>query len=85
MNVIIQIHYTSIANTRGYQKAEISLKGRRPEIAAYEFWKWIKKQNQIEVSAEKILCEDQDITEVVLVIEKQEELKTFYAADDLPF
>ena len=85
MTVIVQIHYTSTAKTRGYQKAEIPLKGRNPEMAAYEFWKWIKKQNQIDISLEKVLCEKEDITEMVLELEKQENSRRLNGIDDLPF
>ena len=85
MTVIIQIHYTSIANTKGYQKAAIPLKGRKPEMAAYQFWKWIKSQNQIDVFLGKALCEKEDITELVSELERQEDLKLFYDSEDLPF
>ena len=83
--VIIQIHYTSIANTKSYQKVVIPLKGRKPEMAAYQFWKWIKSQTPIDIFLGKVLCEKEDITELVLELEKQEDLKIFYDSEDLPF
>ncbi|WHY76060.1 hypothetical protein QNH20_18280 [Neobacillus sp. WH10] len=83
MTVIIQIHYTSIANTKGYQKAAITLKGRSKEQAAYEFWKWIKRKNPLKVEIKQVLCEKEDITELVLELEKQEIDKIMN--DNLPF
>lgn len=85
MTVIIHIHYRSSMNTKSYQKAEIPLKGRKPEKAAYEFWKWIKKQIPIDVSIEKVLCENEDITELVLELEKEATQRIFQSTDDLPF
>ncbi|WHY76214.1 hypothetical protein QNH20_19100 [Neobacillus sp. WH10] len=83
MTVIIQIHYTSIADTDGYQKKAIPLRGKSPEQAAYEFWKWIKRENPLKVEIKQVLCEKEDITEMVLELEKQEINKIMN--DDLPF
>jgi len=56
MTVLVHIHYTSIAATKTYQKAEIPLRGKSKELAAYEFWKWIKNNNQIDIMLEKSYC-----------------------------
>ncbi|MEH7355683.1 hypothetical protein V7150_19325 [Neobacillus drentensis] len=85
MTVIIQIHYTSTANTNGYQKGAIPLRGRKPEQAAYEFWKWIQKQNPLKVTIEQVLCEQEDITELVRELENEEIEKSLNGMDDLPF
>ncbi|MBO0962398.1 hypothetical protein J1P26_22100 [Neobacillus sp. MM2021_6] len=84
MTVIIHIHYTS-SGSRSYQRAEIQLRGKSKERAALDFWKWIQKRLPYGGELEKVLVEKEDITEAVLELEKQEQLKAFYAADDLPF
>ncbi|MBO0961429.1 hypothetical protein J1P26_17120 [Neobacillus sp. MM2021_6] len=84
MTVIIHIHYTSVGS-KSFQRAEIQLRGKLKERAAYEFWKWIQKQLPYGGELEQVLVENEDITEAVLALEKQEQLKAFYAADNLPF
>jgi hypothetical protein len=46
------------------------LKGRKPEIAAYEFWQWIKSQHKIEICIDQVLFENEDITKLVLELVK---------------
>ncbi|MEH7484667.1 hypothetical protein V7157_27070 [Neobacillus drentensis] len=72
MNVSIQIHYISYDNkiSRG---GSFPLRGHKTESVAYDFWKWIKKEHPFEVILEKVINNgDQDITEMVKEVEKQE-------------
>lgn len=84
MTVIIEIHYTS-AGSKSYQRTEYQLRGRKLEWIALQFWKQISKELSHRAELEKVLVEKEDITDAVLKLEKQEDLKAFYAADDLPF
>ncbi|MBO0961632.1 hypothetical protein J1P26_18155 [Neobacillus sp. MM2021_6] len=84
MTVIIEIHFT--AASRGYKKGEFQLRGRKPEFLALQFWKQINKELSYRAKLEKVIVDGgQDITEAVLELERQEDLKAFYAADDLHF
>ena len=84
MTVIIQIHYTS-SGSRSYQKTEYQLRGKSKEQAALVFWKWIQRNLPFGGELEQVLCEKEDITELVLELERQEDLKLFYDSEDLPF
>jgi hypothetical protein len=61
------------------------LKSKSKEQATLDYWKWIKRQLPYGGELEQALCEKEDITEAVLELEKQERLKAFYEADNLPF
>ncbi|MFJ5716514.1 hypothetical protein [Neobacillus sp. NPDC093127] len=82
MTVIIEIHY--YAASRGYKKGAFQLRGRKPEYAALQFWKEIKKDLSYRAQLEKVIVEgDQDITELVKVLEREELNRTMN--DNLPF
>jgi len=84
MNVTIEIHYT--ASSRIVQGASFPLRGRKPERIALEWWKQIKREMSYHAQLEKVIINgDQDITELVLALEKQDRIKQFYSAEDLPF
>jgi hypothetical protein len=71
MTVIIQIHYRVIeVDIRAYRKGAFQLKGKKREVVAHEFWRWIKRQRSLEVKLDKVLCEDEDITELVRKIDE---------------
>jgi hypothetical protein len=71
MTVIIQIHYVVIdPDIRAYRKGAFPLKGKKREDVAYEFWRWIKRQSSLELELEQVLCEKEDITELVRKLEK---------------
>jgi hypothetical protein len=85
MNVTIEIHYIS-NQTKVMQAGSFPLRGRRPEQVALDWWKQIKKEMSYHAQLEKIIINgDQDITELVKELEKQEWRKNYEAADNLPF
>ncbi|MEH7490820.1 hypothetical protein [Neobacillus niacini] len=65
MTVLIQIHYISNDN-KILRKGEFQLRGKSKHMAAYEFWRWIKKEHPYPCDIEKILCDGEDITEKVI-------------------
>jgi uncharacterized protein (UPF0218 family) len=82
MNVTVEIHYKS--DSRALQKGSFQLRGRKPEQIALEFWKQIKKKMSHRAELEKVIVDgDQDITQLVIDLEKQEWNKSMI--DNLPF
>jgi hypothetical protein len=82
MNVIIEIHYK--VDSRALQKGNFPLRGRKPERIALDFWKQIKKNMFHRAELEKVIVEgDQDITQQVIDLEKEEWKKEMN--DNLPF
>jgi hypothetical protein len=82
MNVTIEIHHKS--DSRALQKGSFQLKGRKPERVALDFWKQIKKAMSHRAELEKVIVNgDQDITQLVKDLEKQEWHKSMN--DNLPF
>lgn len=69
MNVVIDIHYISVEN-KVLQGGSFPLKRRKPEEVAYEFWRWIKREHPYECVIEKILADGEDITKLVIELEK---------------
>lgn len=82
MNVTIQIHYIS-NETKILQGGSFPLRGRKPEQVAMLFWKHIKRENIFAKVLEKVTCNEEDITDLVKELEKQEYEKVLN--DDLPF
>lgn len=82
MTVLIQIHYK--ADARVSQAASFHLKGRKPEQVAFLWWKQIKKEMSYLVELEKVIADNQDITQLVIDLEKLE-WKTAEDNWDLPF
>jgi stage III sporulation protein AG len=80
MNIKIEIHYK--ADSKLMQRASLPLRGRKPERVAYEFWKSIKKGMPYPVELEEVLAANEDITELVKELERQELLSVMN--DDLP-
>jgi hypothetical protein len=84
MYVSIQIHY--IANSKLLQESSFPLKGRNPEKVALDFWKQIRKDMSYRAVLEKVILNgEQDITESVKELEKQELRKMYYESEELPF
>jgi hypothetical protein len=52
------------------RRGEFPLKRRQPEQAAYDFWVWIKNEHPFECEIEKVLCDNENITEKVKELEK---------------
>jgi hypothetical protein len=82
--VKIEIHYSVMS--RSHQKGEFLLRGCKPEQVPLDFWKQIKRDMSYRASLEKILCEDEDITQLVIDLEIAERKKKDDIANDyLPF
>jgi exonuclease III len=82
MNVVIEIHF--ISGSRGLQKGSFKQRGRKPENIALDFWKEIKKEMSHRAKLEKVIVDgDQDITHLVIDLEKEEWHKSM--EDNLPF
>jgi uncharacterized protein (UPF0218 family) len=82
MNVTIEIHYRS--DSRALQIGNFHLRGRKPEQIALDFWKQIKKAMSHRAQLEKVIVDgDQDITQLVIDLEKEEWKKSMN--DNLPF
>lgn len=71
MTVLIQIHYISSDN-RLYRKGEFPLKGRSREQATFDFFKWIQREMPYGAELRKVLCDGEDITELVEEIIKKD-------------
>jgi hypothetical protein len=69
MSILIQIFYTTSDNS-GFRKGSFSLKNRKPEAVAYDFWKWIKKEHPYPCELEKVLADGEDLTQLVKNLEK---------------
>lgn len=71
MIVLIQIHYIATEyHSKTLQRGEFQLKGRKPEVVAYKFWRWIKREIPVDIELEKVICDGEDITELVRELEK---------------
>jgi hypothetical protein len=69
MNVVIDIHYITCEN-KILRAGSFPLKRRRKEVVAFEFWRWIKREHPYECEIEKVICDGDDITELVIELEK---------------
>jgi hypothetical protein len=69
MNVSIQIHYLANKN-KVLQRGAFPLLGCKPELVALEFWRKIKKEMTVDCDLEKVICDNEDITELVKELEK---------------
>jgi hypothetical protein len=83
VTVFIQIHYK--AESKGSQQATFPLRGRIPVQIALEWWKQIKKEMFYRAELEKIIADNQDITQLVKELEEDEWRKKNDAMNDLPF
>lgn len=73
MTVLIVIHYISNHN-KIMRKGSFPLKSKSKEIIAFEFWKWIKGEHPYECEIEKVIVEDEDVTELVKDLGEKERL-----------
>lgn len=70
MNVTIQIFYRSAASGSGIlQRASFPLKGRQPQQVAFDWWQQIQREMHV-ASLEKVLCNGEDITEIIKDMDK---------------
>ncbi|MEH7116879.1 hypothetical protein V7128_05555 [Neobacillus vireti] len=64
--VLIEIHYISLeSQTRILQRGSFSIKGRTKEEVALAFWGDIKRESSRTLELEQVLCDGEDITELV--------------------
>lgn len=86
MNVVIQINYISKADgTKSSQSASIPLRGNNKEQLAFEFWTWIKRKIPVEIILEKVIADNEDITQLVKDLEREILKKKNTDVDNLPF
>lgn len=86
MNVLIQIHFKTIDyESKTSQTGEFKLRGRKAEYIAFDFWRQVQRESRVDLVLEKVLCEGEDITELVREIEKKHYYKVMKMNDDLPF
>jgi hypothetical protein len=69
MTVLIVIHYISNDN-KVMRKGSFPLKRKTREETALEFWQWIKREHPFDCEIEKVICDDEDITEKVKKLDK---------------
>lgn len=71
MNITIRIIYTAIeVESKSMRSGSFPPKGRKPEMIAYEFWKWIRKEEPLELKLEKVVVDGEDITDLVKKIDE---------------
>lgn len=71
MSVTIEIHYKT-ASSKIAQGGSFMLNSHKPEQIALNWWKQIKREMSYWAELEKVIINgDQDITELVLNLEKQ--------------
>jgi hypothetical protein len=68
MTVLIRIDYITNEN-KVMRKGEFPLRGKIKEQAAYEFWQWIKNEHPYECEIEKVIVDNEDITEKVMELD----------------
>lgn len=84
MNITIEIHYKSDSG-KALQRGSFPLRGKKPELVAYDWWKKIKHEMSYRVQIEEILFNGGvDITELVKKLEDKE-WETIESNFDLPF
>lgn len=71
MNVLIQIFYSSNDNCV-MRRGQFPLKGKSKEQVALEFWKWIKRESPFDAYLEKVICDGEEITDLLkMLVEKK--------------
>jgi hypothetical protein len=69
MNVSIHIHYECNDN-KIMRRGSFRVSSKKREQVAYDFWKWIKKESPYSVKLEKVICDGEDITQMVKEIDE---------------
>jgi hypothetical protein len=69
MNVIIQISYISNDN-EVLQRGSFPLRGKSKETVAFAWWRQIRRETPYWPELVKVLCDGEDITELVKKLEK---------------
>jgi hypothetical protein len=69
MNVAISISYQSKSGNNIMQRGSFPVKGRKHEVVALEFWKWIKREMSYECTIELVIADGKDITDKVKNLE----------------
>ncbi|WP_419955953.1 hypothetical protein ACN6MT_11430 [Neobacillus niacini] len=83
MTAVVEIHYQ--VTSRAYQKGSFELRGRTKEQIAFEFWKQIQKNMSYHAELEKVICDNEDITEKVIKQVEEERKRKHELSDYLPF
>ncbi|MBT2723037.1 hypothetical protein [Bacillus sp. ISL-46] len=68
MNVVIDIHYV-VNDNKVLQRGSFPTKRRKHEIVAFEWWKQIKREMNVDY-LEKVIADAEDITDKVMELEK---------------
>jgi hypothetical protein len=69
MNVLIQISYISNEN-EVLQRGSFPLRGKKKEVAAFQWWRQIRREMPYWPKLVKVLVDGEDITELVKELEK---------------
>lgn len=71
MTVLITIHYISNEN-KVVRRGSFPLNRKTKEEAAYDFWKWIKREHPYECELEKVVIGgNEDVTKIVKELENK--------------
>jgi hypothetical protein len=66
MNALLGIHYIAIEiDNKVMRRGEFRLNGKPREEVALKWWRDIKRESYLELELEKVLCDGEDITELV--------------------
>lgn len=82
MNINIEIHFISYKN-KVMRRGEFPLRRKQPAEVAFEFWRQIRREMPYGGELVKVKAAGEDITELVMELEKQERHKALN--DNLPF
>jgi dGTP triphosphohydrolase len=82
MNIFIRIDY--LTGSKITQSGTFPLKGKSREQFALEWWKYLKRENSYRATLEKVMANEEDITQQVKDLEEAERRKS-EDIDILPF
>lgn len=68
LNIHIEVHFVANKN-RVLKQGSFPLKGRKPEIVAFNWWKEIKRELPVDY-LEKILVNGEEITKQITELDK---------------
>lgn len=68
--IAVQIQYITELGNKVLQRGSFPAKGRKPEKVAYNWWRELKKEMNVEIKMEKVMIDGEDKTEEVKEMEK---------------
>lgn len=68
--IAVQIQYITELGNKVLQRGSFPAKGRKPEKVAYDWWRELKKEMNVEIKMEKVMIDGEDKTEEVKEMEK---------------